>query len=65
MPNTDYIDYILISRDGNNQGVITRELGACAYGCGIQLSVKWDDGCRSYPCSAGIIASSEGVFRLG
>jgi len=47
---------IIVSRDEKHEGRLSGKSHPCTLeGCrGSRLSVKWDDGRKSFPCTAGL-----------
>lgn len=56
---------IIYSRDCARKGVTTGRVHHCDLeGCrGVRISVKWEDGRRSFPCTKGLVPHADG-FKI-
>jgi hypothetical protein len=55
----------VVSRDGKHIGFTSGSTHRCQLeSCrGLRVSVKWDDGTRTYPCTKGMVREN-GVWRI-
>jgi hypothetical protein len=58
---------VVYSRDGELRGMASGSEHRCQLeGCGgVRVSVRWEDGRRTFPCSKGLTTRDDGALQIG
>lgn len=68
LPSQDWIarGTRILSRDGSVEGALTGARSCCRLEgcCGLRVSVKWNDGSRTRPCTKALRVLRDGAVQI-